>query len=485
MKRINTILIAVLPALLAGCGPESGPLREGNRDWTLNVKIQNVQGMPSADTKVSYSGIYGEHTEFETGDVLGLFVFDEGDNVQAANIKVYCSGFDNDGNSVWSIFKDGVSQGNSSNYPLSDILGKGTHYFAYFPYNESFGSVTSVENVKSYVENFCNSLPSDQSDAFTENDLLVASNIPGYEFGEVLISGKDVSLTLAHALAMFRFCIPEGSVKYEYFFDGSDFTPCFMGTESGQDEYRYLFKAGCVLDFCVKYVHDGKLYRFETGNTKNLWPVTTLAGHSYFIDEAAPKVPYSIAVDMGTSVMWSSFNLGAEKDPSATVDNIASLPGDWFMWGVNVVTNTVGNGAYTTYNNNFTSGTKPKELPLGYDYTGDVLYDAARNIWGGEWRTPTLNEWNELYSACDYEVYGLSIIFTSKTTGNSITLPYLGYNNGSGSQTSIGYYWSSTSSSSNIAKANSTSLNASNIKPSINVNADRYTGLPIRPVYTK
>lgn len=486
MKRIYIILIAFLPVMLAGCKTESGPLRDDNLKWTLNVDIQNVQGLSAVDTKVSYSGVYGEHTEFETGDAFGLFVFDDSGNVKAENIEVYCSGFDNDGNTVWSIFKDGASDGHSSNYPLSDILGMGTHYLAYFPYNASFGSVTTVENVKSYIDNFCNSLPSDQSASFTDYDLLVASNVEGCKSGMVSVSGKTVSLTFAHCLAMLRFCIPEASVKYDYFFGETDFTPCFMGTESGLDEYRYLFKAGCVLDVTVKYIHDGKLYRFETGNAKYLWPVTTEAGHCYIVDDNGLRIPYSVAVDMGTSVMWCPFNLGAEKDPSATIENLGTLPGSWFMWGLNIATDTVGKNAYTAYNNSFASGTKPSELPVGYDYSGDALYDAARNLWGGGWRTPTLAEWQELYAACTTEYLGTSIRFTSKKTGNTLTFPYMGYNNGSApSQTYRGYFWSSTSNSTNIAKANSTIFYESSANPTINANADRYTGLPIRAVYTK
>ena len=38
------------------------------------------------------------------------------------NLKVYCSGLDNDGKTVWSIFKEGASEDNTSNYPISDIL---------------------------------------------------------------------------------------------------------------------------------------------------------------------------------------------------------------------------------------------------------------------------------------------------------------------------------------------------------------------------
>ena len=252
------------------------------------------------------------------------------------------------------------------------------------------------------------------------------------------------------------------------------------------DEFRFLFEPGCVLDVCVKYVNNNKLYKFETGNSKNIWPIVTEAGHCYFLDDNAPKVPYGTAVDMGTSVMWASFNLGAENNDGATVDNVGSLPGDYFMWGTNVTTASFGTTSYTNYNNAFTAGTAPKELPAGYDYSGDIIYDAARNLWGGEWRTPSFDEWQELFDACTYKVETRKITFTSRTTGNSIVLPYQGYKNSNTvTQPEMGYYWSSSSNPDNVAKALSTMFRNYNSAPSKHGNADRYTGLPIRAVYTK
>ena len=72
---------------------------------------------------------------------------DENDVVTESNVKVYCSGLDNEGKSVWSIFKDGTSSGTTSNYPISDFLGRGSHYFAYFPYKEALSSVKSVSDI--------------------------------------------------------------------------------------------------------------------------------------------------------------------------------------------------------------------------------------------------------------------------------------------------------------------------------------------------
>ena len=481
MKRVAYIVFLGLLCAF-GCSPEA-PV-PSSTSWRLSASILDVQGL--GQTKVSYGGAYGEHSEFEVGDVFGLFVLDTSNTLKYNNLRVYCSGFDNKGGSVWSIFKkSGSSDDNTSNYPIADILSKGVHYFAYYPYNESFSTtIADVSSIKSIVSDTYDALPSDQSDSYTNLDLLVASNLEGCKWGEVKVEGKKVSLKFGHVMALLRYFIPSGSVKYEYTFSGKDFTPYLMGTADGKDEFRFLFEPGDTLDVCVKFVKDKKLYKFETGNSKNIFPITTEAGHCYFLDEHAPKVPYSTAVDMGTSVMWASFNLGAEDDDTATAANISGLPGHCFMWGANQTTSSFGNSSYTNYNNSFTAGTKPKELPAGYDYSGDVIYDAARNTWGGEWRTPTWDEWQELFNACDYQVGPKKITLTSTKTGKTLVFPYQGYNNGTTvTDPNSGYYWSSTSNPNNIAKANSTMFK--NSAPVQHTNADRYTGLPIRAVYSK
>lgn len=478
-KRLSIIYLAVL---CAACMPKEEYAPEGRE---LRVNIETLQGF-GPSTKVYYGGAYGEHSEFEMGDYFGLFVFGADDSVLATNIKVYCSGLDNDGNTVWSIFKEGSSEDNTSNYPLSEVLGRGSQFFAYYPYNQSYDSISSIQDVQNVVNDFYSSLPSDQSGGYEEYDLLVASNVSGCEFGEVYLSGKAVSLTFAHTTALLRFLIPTGSQKYEYYFESGDFTPYLLCSAEGLDEYRFLFEPGGVLDFCLKYLFDGKLYRVDNSRCVKLWPVTTVAGHCYTPDDKSVKVPYSVGVDMGTSAMWASFNLGAENDLSATKDNIATLPGDWYMWGVNRTGLSFGSAPFNKYNTSFTSGVKPSELPLDYDYSGDPIYDAARTQWGGEWRTPSISEWEELFNACTYKIETRKITFTSKSTGNVLVLPYQGYKNSDlTSQADVGYYWSSTSNPSVIAKAISTIFRNYSSNPARHINADRYTGLPIRPVYSK
>ena len=484
IKRAIQILSSLLLLFVVSCTDDEAVHTESvGTEGSLQVNISTLQETNPGASRVAYSGAQGEHTEFETGDFFGLFVLGDDGTVKSSNVKVYCSGLDNKGATVWSIYKEGGMQGNSSNYPLSELLSQGAAYFAYFPYDDSLNGVTDAEGLQLYVMDFMETLVSDQSRSLTDYDLLVASNVAGCEYGSVSVEGRSVSLTFAHTLAMLRFHLPQGAEKYDYLLGGEDFTPYFMGSADGRDEYRFLFKPGCILDICVKYLLNGKLYRFETGRWKELRPIHTASGYCYTLDESAIKVPYNTAVDMGTSVMWASFNLGAEEDPTATVENLGMLKGSCVMWGANNDTGNYGNSAYTAYNNSFTDGVKPNKLPLGYCFTGDPVYDAATNLWGGLWRIPTVAEWQELFQVCSYSMANGLVTFTSKKTGNVITLKAAGYyDSNTPTSTSTGYYWSSCASTTNSVKASSTMFGGS---PSIHTNASRYTGLPVRPVFSK
>lgn len=491
--RVLNLFVCIFLTLFISCTKTDDHLKGDGTDWQLHVQVSDMQCSGPA-TKIIYSGDYSQHTEFETGDRFGLFVVESGTaespSVTVNHYEVYCSGLDNKGRTVWSIFRH-FSDGHTSNYPLYEIMPEGSKAFAYYPYNSDYNnSSVTVDNIKSIVADFSSTIPSDQSSqsAFTKYDLLVASNIEGCTYGEITRTRAEKSVTIrfSHAFAMLRFTLPAGSVKYDYKFNRNDFTPYKSSTAGGFDEYKFIFKPGVVLDIYIKYVFEDRLFKFATGNFKNLFPITTEAGHCYYLDEKAPKVPYSTAVDMGTSVMWASFNLEAENDPTATRANISTLKGTCVMWAVNKNIGGYGTKAYKSYNDSFTEGTKPSELPTSYNFSGDIKYDAARNMWGGEWRIPTQAEWQELFDACDYSIANGKITFTSKSTKNTITLKYAGYyDSATPSATNTGYYWSATSSATDATKSIATQFAATNTEPKLHTTANRYTGLPVRPVYSK
>ena len=184
--------------------------------------------------------------------------------------------------------------------------------------------------------------------------------------------------------------------------------------------------------------------------------------------------------------MWSPFNLGVERESSATDTTAMDYIGKPVMWGANQYSDNFGANAYGKYCSRFTTGIPPNKLPKDSNISGNSIYDAASNMWGGAWRIPTSAEWKELFDACDYSIANGKITFTSKRTGKTITLKYAGYyDSATPSATNTGYYWSATSSVADSTKSIATQFAATNTAPKLHPTANRFTGLPVRPVYSK
>jgi len=144
-------------------------------------------------------------------------------------------------------------------------------------------------------------------------------------------------------------------------------------------------------------------------------------------------------VDLGLSVKWAAYNLGATK---------AEEVGKHFAWAD--VTGQTWNG--TKWSGN---GFETK-LPFEVDSNNNLKseYDAVYAAFGGSYRMPTKNECNELINNCtitsttDFNGTGVAgAIFTSKISGytdKSIFLPDVGL--GEDEKCTAGglYYWSST-----------------------------------------
>ena len=84
------------------------------------------------------------------------------------------------------------------------------------------------------------------------------------------------------------------------------------------------------------------------------------------------------------------------------------------------------------------------------DISGSSTYDAARYNWGGKWRLPTADEFQELVDNCTWTwgKYGghKGYKVTSKKNGASIFLPAAGCRHGSSLYDAgeASSYWSST-----------------------------------------
>jgi len=140
------------------------------------------------------------------------------------------------------------------------------------------------------------------------------------------------------------------------------------------------------------------------------------------------NIETSQAVDLGLSVKWAGYNVGAEK-PEDT--------GDYFAWGETKSkdTFTYGNYAFGTkddlmkYCNNSKFGhVDGRRLLMACD-------DAANVNWGDNWRMPTSDEKRELLQHTTQTPYTLNgvagYIFTSTVNGKSIFIPSAGVKGGS------------------------------------------------------
>ena len=163
-------------------------------------------------------------------------------------------------------------------------------------------------------------------------------------------------------------------------------------------------------------------------------------------------------VDLGLSVKWASFNLGASSPEEY---------GDYYAWGeidpyyssLDPLTWKAGKTAgydwssykwcngtrevMTKYNNNLIYGDVDDKTVL------EPADDAAHIKIGGNWRMPTDEEWTELLKQCTWEWTSQNGVNGQKVTGpngNSIFLPATGTIDGTtikhvGSEA---WYWSSS-----------------------------------------
>ncbi len=87
-------------------------------------------------------------------------------------------------------------------------------------------------------------------------------------------------------------------------------------------------------------------------------------------------------VDLGLSVKWATCNLGASKPHGR---------GKYFAWGETKPRSKRNERPGATYREGLEN------------ISGNPQYDAARANWGGTWRIPTSEEWQELIDNCTWE----------------------------------------------------------------------------------
>ncbi len=149
------------------------------------------------------------------------------------------------------------------------------------------------------------------------------------------------------------------------------------------------------------------------------------------------------AVDLGLSVKWADRNIGATRP---------EVCGDYFAWGETKPKDDYSrkthvyydeNGNITKYNQDSREGIVDNKMVL------EPEDDAAHVNWGGKWRMPTDEEWQELCTKCVWAwstVDNMPGFNVTGPNGNRIFLPAAGARIGTEGEGVgfLGHYWSSS-----------------------------------------
>lgn len=129
----------------------------------------------------------------------------------------------------------------------------------------------------------------------------------------------------------------------------------------------------------------------DTGKTKNGFVYLTLKNVYDFEPlkisiRQAPVKTTAQAVDLGLSVKWASLNIGATDEYQV---------GDYYIYGDSFDNPLDPYDYYAAYHNSI-----PKCV-------FNTPYDTANSYWGGHWRIPTKEEWDELIQNCNITLIDL------------------------------------------------------------------------------
>jgi hypothetical protein len=186
------------------------------------------------------------------------------------------------------------------------------------------------------------------------------------------------------------------------------------------------------------------------------------------------------AVDLGLSVKWANVNVGATKDSGF---------GSYFAWGEVKPKKYYSWGTYvwSQGDSNFMLRYSVADKKIRLAPTDD----AARANWGGDWRMPTVEEFEELADPanCKWEwitkdgVNGYQV--TGNKTGNSIFLPITGFRFYDGVQFRAikGVYWTASLYPGNPNRAYCLEFDYSDVDVTFgNLSSNRFSGRCVRAV---
>ena len=199
--------------------------------------------------------------------------------------------------------------------------------------------------------------------------------------------------------------------------------------------------------------------------------------------------PVYEGVDLGLSVLWATFNVGATK---------VSEYGSYYAWGETQTKNEYTWSTYQLGLGDEYSLTKYVSERWADTYGNNGFYDnklvleeqddVAHVKWGERWRMADMDEFLELINLCTWTETTKNGIKGYQVTSNiegytdrSIFLPFAGNKDTLRTDElgQTGYYWASEIPAGNASKYASFFISTDR---SMNYVADRYLGLSIRPV---
>ena len=181
-------------------------------------------------------------------------------------------------------------------------------------------------------------------------------------------------------------------------------------------------------------------------------------------------------VDLGlpSGIKWATCNVGAKRPKDY---------GDYFAWGETSPKSSCTEIGSTTFKKS-NSQLRSSGI-LGSNNNLAPAYDVARHNWGGSWRVPTLDDFNELIDhtwtvwATQGGICGRKL--TSKINGKSIFLPAAGCRYGAELyyDGTHGYYWSATPNESRAGGAHGLGFDSDDY---VWYDYSRSYGFSVRPV---
>ena len=214
---------------------------------------------------------------------------------------------------------------------------------------------------------------------------------------------------------------------------------------------------------------------------------------------ACEPSPYEY-VDLGLSVKWATFNVGATAPEES---------GDYFAWGeleakseyywANYRFYTSGSENSNVYDVKFSKyNTVSDRGTVDNKTTLDAEDDVAHMIWGGNWRMPSEAEFTELMDECTWTRIIQNGVKVTKVTSNKpgytdrfIILPAAGYMSGTSlietGKYAYGRYWTSSLETSFDKVYQATDINFDFFESGETgtravTASDRNKGLSVRPV---